>query len=93
MFTNFTLEIAPEHSDEFVSLFDLLFHFQPVFEALIVDEAYTATALARDDAGVNFIALRTPAEPTLALRDCSFAISLLTFTFLSAKGDDSSSFL
>lgn len=57
-----------------------------------MDEAYAATALARNDAGVNFITLSAPAKTTLALRDSDLAIPLFALRFLSAKGDNSTGF-
>jgi hypothetical protein len=63
---NFALECLPIHGGEIVRL--SFFHLggEPGFEAFVVDEADTSTALARDDAGVLLCRLVAPAEAALA---------------------------
>lgn len=61
-----TFKVLPKDTENVASLFCCRFHFEPVFQALEMDEADAARALARHDTRVLDCAIVTPAVFALA---------------------------
>lgn len=79
LLADLALECLPIHTGELLSALEGNFGMDPALEAVVVDEADGARAKARNDQGVLFGGLVSPAEPALLVRGCldSHLLSLL----------------